>query len=136
MMKKSLVVATAMFAAVVGFQPVQQAEAKVKLNVQIGVPGGYYGGGYYGGGYYGGGYYGGGHGGYYGGGHGGGYGRWAPRRISCARGRRIVRNSGYRFVVAIDCRGSTYKFKGTRGGARFLLKMKSRNGRIYSRRFI
>ena len=126
MMKKSLVIATAMFAAIVGLQPTQQAEAKVKLNVQIGIPGGYYGGPYYGGG----GYYGKPH-------HGGGYyGGWAPRRVSCGRGKRLVRSYGYRFIVPIDCRGRVYKYKASRGGNRFILKMKSRNGRIFSRRSI
>lgn len=119
MMKKSLIIATAMFAAVVGLQPTQQAEAKVHFDIHLGGPG----------------YYGGGHGGHWGG-HGGRWGNgghWAPRRISCSRGRRIVRNHGYHGISAIDCRGSVYKFKAWRGGNRYLLKMKSRNGRIYRR---
>ncbi|VAV98832.1 hypothetical protein MNBD_ALPHA08-1332 [hydrothermal vent metagenome] len=124
MIKKSLVIATAMFAAVVGLQPTQQAEAKVKFNVHIGIPGGFYGGPGYGGGYYGGGY-------------GGGYsGGWAPRRINCNRGRRILRNNGYKFIKMVDCAGRVYKYKASRGGKRYLLKMKSRNGRVFSRRFI
>ncbi len=134
MMKKSLVIATAMFAAVVGFQPTQQAEAKVKIGVSIGIPGGFYGGGYYGGGHGGG--YGGGHGGYYGNPHGGYGGGWAARRINCNRGRRILRNKGYRFIKMVDCAGSVYKYKASMGGNRYLLKMKSRNGRVFSRRFI
>lgn len=117
MLKKSLVIATAMFASVVGLQSAQQAEAKVKFDIHIGVPGGYHGGGHWGHG----------HSGHWG--HGG----WGKRRISCYRGKRIVRNHGYRFIVPIDCSGSVYKFKARRGGARYLIKMKSRNGRIFAR---
>ena len=128
MMKKSLIIATAMIASVVGMQT-QQAEAKVRFDVHIGG----YGGGYWGGGY-------GGHGGHGGYGHGhGGYGNGGygyNRRISCYRGKRIVRNQGYRFVRAIDCRGSVYKFKARRWGQTYILKMKSRNGRVFSRRHI
>ncbi len=121
MMKKSIIIATAMFVGVIGLQA-QQAQAKVRFDVHIGGPG------YYGGHGHGHGRWGGGHGGW-----GNGHGGWGHRRISCHRGKRIVRNHGYRFITPIDCSGSVYKYKASRGGSRYILKMKSRNGRIFSR---
>ncbi len=119
MLKKTLIAATILFTAATALQPVEKAEARVNFDVSIGFPGAYYPAPYYAGGYYGGGYY------------------VAPRhrsrRVSCARGKRIVRNHGYRNVRAVDCRGSVYKFEGRRWGNWYLLKMKSRTGRIYRR---
>ena len=125
MFKKSLIIATALFASVVAFQPVEQAEAKVSIGIGIGIPG-VYGPGYYGGGYAPAPYYG--HGGYY-----------APRRsyrLSCGQVRRKLRNRGYYRIRAKDCSGSRYTFHAKRGGEWFRLRIKSNNGRIYKRTYL
>jgi len=139
MLKKSFIVSLALLIAAFAFAPVENAEAKTRVHIGVGV-GGY--GPYYGGygPYYGPGPY---YGGYYGPGpyYGGPppyYGRYyAPRRtyrrgrISCKRGKRIVRNNGYRKVRARDCRGKTYSFSGRKRGRTYIIKMRSRTGRIF-----
>lgn len=128
MLNKTVVAVFAIMIAVFTLQPIDKAEAKV--NVHIGVGSGYYGDPYYGRPryyppqpYYGGGYY-------------------APprpvyrpyraRRISCRQGRRIVRNRGFYKVKARDCRGRNYVFHGRKNGRKYRIRMRSRNGRIYS----
>ncbi len=124
MFKKTIIAATALVASFVAFQPVEQAEAKV--SVQIGIGGsGYYGGGYYGGGYYPAPHYG---GGYY-----------APRpvyRKTCGQIRRKLRNRGYYRIRSVDCSGSRYTFHAKRGGQWFRLRVKSRSGYIYKVRYL
>lgn len=117
MFKKSLIIATALVASVIAFQPVEQAEAKV--NIGIGIGGGHYGGGY-GHGYYGNPYYG---GSYY-----------TPRRsyrMSCGQVRRKLRNRGYYRIRAVDCSGSRYTFHAKRHGERVRIRVKSRSGYVY-----
>jgi hypothetical protein len=86
-----------------------------------------------------------------GGGNGGGWGGWGgggfgivinpgPQRhydddrISCRTGKRIVRNSGYRRVRVIECRGNTYTYKGKRGSRVYRLSVDSLDGIIVVRR--
>jgi len=116
MLKKSVIVATALFASVVALQPVEKAEAKVHVGIGIGIPG-YYGGGYYGGGYY---------------GHGHGYG-YRPHyryRMSCGKARRKIRHHGFYRIRALDCSGSRYTFKAKRHGDWYKIRLNSRTGRI------
>lgn len=121
MLKKSLFATLALVAAFSAFQPVEKAEARVNVDIGIGVP--YYGNGRYYEPYY--------------------YAaprrryyapRPAPRRygrLSCGEARRIVRNHGYRRVRAIDCSGNRYTFHAMRGGEWYRIRMRSRTGRIY-----
>lgn len=120
MIKQSVIAAGALFAAVVGFQPAEQAQAGVKFHLHFGhgygyhhfyTPRVYYKRHYY-----------------------------VPRhrhyhykRISCWKGKSIVRGHGFHHVRAIDCHGSVYKFKGKKWGQWFVIKMKSRNGWVFSK---
>jgi len=114
MLKKSLIAAGAVAAAVVVFQP---ADANADVSVSIGIGGGYH----YGPGP-----------GYYGPGPGPGYYHPRPRyRLSCRQVRRILRrHHGFRGLRATDCRGKNYRFIGFRDGGRWKIKVKSKNGRI------
>ena len=113
MLKKTLFAAAALVAATTAFQPVQQAEAGVRIGVHLGTP--YYGGGYYAPRphyyaprpYY------------------------APRVSYCSKARRKIRNRGYYKIRAIDCSGSRYTFHAKRGGVWFRLRLKARSGYIY-----
>jgi hypothetical protein len=66
-----------------------------------------------------------------------GYGWYRPSgfygrgRISCGEARRIVRNSGFRNVDTIECRGRTYTFEATRRGRDVTVFVDSRNGRVW-----
>jgi len=122
MFKKSVIVATALFASLVAFQPVEQAEAKVHIDIGFGAPG-YYGGGY---GYYGGGYY----------GHRRGYRSHRGYRMSCGQVRRKIRHRGFHRIRAIDCSGSRYSFNAKRHGQWYRIKVNSRNGRILRVRYL
>lgn len=121
MFKKSFIIASALLAAIFVFQPVEQADARVNVHIGVGAPF-FYGGPYYGGPYY--------YGPYYGRRH---YvrPRRSYRRISCARGRRIVRARGYYRVRARDCTGKSYSFTAKKHGRWYRIHMRSRNGRIY-----
>jgi hypothetical protein len=55
-------------------------------------------------------------------------------RISCRTGKRIVRNSGYRRVRIIECRGNTYTYKDKRGSRVYRLSVDSLDGIIVGRR--
>jgi hypothetical protein len=52
-------------------------------------------------------------------------------RLSCSEARRIVRNSGFRNVDTIECRGRTYTFEATRRGRDVTVFVNSKNGRIW-----
>ena len=118
MFKKSVIVATALVAGFVAFQPVEKAEAKVHIDVGIGIPGpGYYGGGYYGGGYYG-------HG------HRPSYRPHYRYRMSCGKARRKISHRGFYRIRAVDCSGSRYTFKAKRHGDWYKIRLNSRTGRI------
>lgn len=58
------------------------------------------------------------------------YGR---RYISCNRARSIVRNQGYRNVVARDCEGRTYAFSTRRNdnSKRVIIYVNARTGRTW-----
>lgn len=65
-----------------------------------------------------------------------GYGWYRPTgyynrgRLSCGEARRVVRNSGFRNVATIECRGRTYTFEATRRGRDVTVFVDSRSGRI------
>ena len=52
------------------------------------------------------------------------------RRISCNQARNIVRDYGYRSVVARDCEGRSYSFSARRNGQRVIIYVNARNGAI------
>ena len=58
----------------------------------------------------------------------GGYNRG---RLSCGEARARVRNSGFRNVATIECRGATYTFEATRRGRDVTVFVNARNGRIW-----
>lgn len=62
-----------------------------------------------------------------------GYGwyRYGHGRLSCGEARRLVARKGYRNVVARDCVGRTYVFRGTRGGQHFQLLVNARTGAVW-----
>jgi hypothetical protein len=71
-----------------------------------------------------------------------GYGWYAPEyrdrvrrnqgfgRVSCDEARRDLRRSGYRNVVAVDCRGREYRFEARRNGRNVDLFYNARTGRF------
>jgi hypothetical protein len=52
------------------------------------------------------------------------------QRISCNEARDIVRDRGYRNVIAQDCVGKTFTFTGRRNGQRFTLYVNARTGSV------
>lgn len=58
------------------------------------------------------------------------------RGISCRDGERLLRNRGFRDVRRIDCRGRYFVYRGWRSGSRFEVVLRSRDGRVVSRRRI
>ena len=107
MITKSLIVAAAVAASLTALAPVQQAEAKVKLNLDANIYLG--GGGFYPG--YGPGYYpvydepd------YYGG-------------ISCHKGKKIVKWSGFYNVNPFDCSAPVYQYKAWKFGNPYKVKV-------------
>jgi hypothetical protein len=108
----------------------QAAEAKVKVHIGVGQPGGYC---YYNydpfrcGGY-----------GYYPGPE-----HFVPHpdydyqdRVSCSEARWIIRERGFRDVRTTDCGGKFHAFIARKRGGIFRIKVYSRNGRIHSIRSI
>jgi hypothetical protein len=116
MFKKTIIAASALIAATVAFQPVEQAQAGVKIHIGVGIGApGYYGGGYYGPSYH------------------------APvyrHRISCGRAISIVRHSGFYRVRAVDCSGRRFTFHAKRNGVWRRIRMYSASGRIYKVTFL
>ncbi len=114
MFKKTIIAAFALAASFVAFQPVEQAQARVNIDIGIGGPG-YYNPGYYQPYYrpvpvY----------------------RPRPRYVNrCNRARRIIRNRGYYRIRAIDCSGRRFTFHAKRGGVWYRLRVKARSGHIY-----
>ncbi|MGI9412382.1 MAG: hypothetical protein ACR2PM_01855 [Hyphomicrobiales bacterium] len=111
MLKKSLIAAGAIAAAVIAFQPAT-ADAGVSVSIELGVVG-----------------------------HGPGPGPGpdagpgpGPRpsyRLTCRQIKRILRREhGFRDLRATDCQGSNYRFIGWRDGGRWKVKVKSRSGRV------
>ena len=62
--------------------------------------------------------------------------RPAPRRLSCRNVRELLRERGYRRIRSYDCKGSVYGFRAERGSKRYKLRVRSRSGRITSRKRI
>lgn len=58
------------------------------------------------------------------------------RGITCRDGERLLRNRGFRDVRRIDCRGRNFVYRGWRSGSRFEVVLRSRDGRVVSRRRI
>ena len=58
------------------------------------------------------------------------------RGITCSQGERRLRNRGWRDVRRIDCRGSRFVYRGWRGGNRYEVVLRSRDGRVTSVRRI
>ena len=109
MITKSLIAAAAVATGLVAAIPAQQAEAKVNLDigVGIGVPGGYYPG--YGYPAY------------------GGYPVYdpvfVPSGISCNKGRKIVKWSGFYKVNAVDCSAPVYQYNAWKNGNAYRVKV-------------
>jgi hypothetical protein len=116
MIAKSLIAAAAVAASLTALAPVEQAQAKIHLDVNVGIGGGGFYPGYYPDYGYGGGYYpvvdp------YYGGG------------ISCYKGKNIVKWSGFNNVHAFDCSAPVYQYKAWKFGHAYKVKV-SLNGNI------
>ena len=69
-----------------------------------------------------------------------GYGWYSPNyryerrrmaRLSCGEAKSIVRQNGYRNVSTVECRGSTFTFRGTRNGNLVVLYVNSRTGGMW-----
>jgi len=52
------------------------------------------------------------------------------RGISCSEGARIIRNRGFRDVRTVDCRGRYFVYRASRGGGRFEIALRARDGRV------
>jgi len=105
MITKSLIAAAAIAASVTAFAPAQQAQAKTNIDIGIGF----------------------GFGGYYPG-YGYGYGYAPvydpyPGAISCHKGKKIVRWSGYNNVQPVDCSLPGYKYTGWKWGHKYLVRV-------------
>lgn len=57
---------------------------------------------------------------------------YSYRRLSCVAARNMVRNRGYRNVVARDCTGTVYSFRAVRAGHRVIVNVSAQTGRITS----
>jgi hypothetical protein len=117
MIGKSLLAAAALAATMTVAIPASQARADVDVDIGIGFGG--YAPGYYGGGY--------GHGYDYD--YGYGYDRYPahrPNRISCGTGRRIVDNSGFNRVKAVDCDLPGYRYTAHRKGHKYMVRVNGR----------
>jgi hypothetical protein len=105
MITKSLIAAAAVAVSLTALAPVQQAQAKIHVDLNLGLYPGY--GGGYGGGYYpvpvidp-----------YFGGG------------ISCHKGKNIVKWSGFNNVNAFDCSAPVYQYMGWKFGHKYKVKV-------------
>lgn len=58
------------------------------------------------------------------------------RGITCRDGERLLRSRGFRDVRRVDCRGRYFVYRGWRSGSRFEVVLRSRDGRVASRRRI
>ncbi len=106
MIIKSLIATAAVAASLTVLAPVEKAEAKVNVDINLGLGGGYYPD--YG------------YGGYYpviDPGYGGGYG------ISCHKGKKIVKWAGFHNVHPVDCSAPVYKYKAWKFGNPYRVKV-------------
>ena len=53
-----------------------------------------------------------------------------PRVASCAIARNVVRDHGFRKVVARDCSGRIYSFGGRKNGKSYIIRVKASSARI------
>ncbi|MBZ9655993.1 hypothetical protein [Phyllobacterium lublinensis] len=58
------------------------------------------------------------------------------RGISCSEGERRLRNRGFRDIRRIDCRSRFFVYRAWRGGTRFEIAIRQRDGRIVDMRRI
>jgi hypothetical protein len=111
MITKSLIAAAAVAASLTALAPVQEAQAKVHIDLNVGVGGFYPGYGYgYGGGY---------------------YPVYEPNYggITCNKGRKIVNWSGFHNANAFDCSAPVYQYMAWKNGHKYKVKV-SMNGNI------
>jgi hypothetical protein len=110
MITKSLIAAAAVAASLTALAPVQQAQAKVHIDVGVNLGGGFYPGYGYGGGY---------------------YPVYEPydSGISCNKGRKIVNWSGFHNANAFDCSAPVYQYMAWKNGHKYKVKV-SMNGNI------
>lgn len=52
------------------------------------------------------------------------------RAITCWEGERLLHNRGFRDIRRMDCRGRYFVYRGSRGGSRFEIAIRSSNGRV------
>jgi hypothetical protein len=111
MIAKSLIAAAAIASAMAVALPATQAQAKTNIDINIGLGTGYgYGGGYWGGGYP-------------------VYHPHYPSHISCKKGAKIVRWTGFHNVNAVDCSLPGYKYTGWKNGHKFIVRVNA-NGNV------
>ena len=108
MITKSLFAAAAVAVSLTALAPVQQAQAKVNVDIHFGGLGFYPGYGY-----------------------GGGYPVYQPHYdgISCNKGRNIVKWSGFHNVNAFDCSKPVYRYSAWKNGKKYHVRV-SMNGNI------
>ena len=53
-------------------------------------------------------------------------------RVSCKQATWMLRDRGYRNIVATDCRGSSYSFVARKKGGEYRIRVNAYNGRISS----
>ncbi len=120
-MKKSLIAAAAITAAVAGLSATSAQAGKVHVDVGVGLGGGYWGPAY--GGYYAEPYpvyvepdY------------------YPERRwgVSCGEARWSVKSANFRNVKALDCSGRTFTFTGWKHGDKYRIRVSRRDGDIIS----
>ncbi|MCB1379602.1 MAG: hypothetical protein KDK89_14735 [Alphaproteobacteria bacterium] len=108
MIAKSLIAAAAVASTMALAAPVQQAQAGVDIDVNIG--GGWYPG--------------------YGYGYDYDYGYYPKKNfVSCHKGKKIVRWSGFHNVHAVDCSLPGYKYTGWKFGKKYIVRV-NRYGNI------
>jgi hypothetical protein len=107
MITKSLFAAAAVAVSLTALAPVQQAQAKVNVDIHFGGLGIYPGYGY------------------------GGYPVYQPYYdgISCKKGRNIVKWSGFHNVNAFDCSKPVYRYSAWKNGKKYHVRV-SMNGNI------
>ncbi|MGE0005786.1 MAG: hypothetical protein AB7S92_09355 [Parvibaculaceae bacterium] len=60
-----------------------------------------------------------------------GHGWYRPARMSCSQARRLVAKHGYRNVVARNCNGATYVFRGVRNHRAAVIYVNARTGKVW-----
>ena len=56
------------------------------------------------------------------------------RGITCSQGERLLRFRGYRDIRRVDCRGRFFVYRAWRGGSRFEIAIRARDGRVVDKR--